>query len=87
MWTITCVIFGSSLLGLACSFLSDEPVFSWVVQGLCALWMLHGATRLHQGGWRSSYKHGATSWLLKDSLAMLIWPVLYNWIAQRAERE
>jgi hypothetical protein len=62
-------------------------MLSWMVQFISALWMLHGAKRLQQGGWRSSHDHRASGWLFKDSLAMLIWPVLYNWIAHRAERE
>lgn len=87
MWAISCAIFSASLLGLICSFLSVDSILIWSLEVACASWMLHGAVRLQQGGWRSSYGRDGALWLVKDSLAMLIWPILYNWIAQRAEKE
>lgn len=87
MWTITCVIFGCSLTGLAGSLLSDDPLMAWGVEAVCAWWMLHGSIRLKEGGWRPSFGRDGAIWIVKDSLAMLIWPILYNWIARRAEKE
>lgn len=87
MWTIACVIFGSSFVGLTCSILSADPLWTWGLEAVCALWMLHGSIRLKEGGWRPSYGRDGAIWILKDSVAMLIWPILYKWIAHRAEKE
>jgi hypothetical protein len=87
MWKLACAVFSSSCTGLASSFMADEAWTSMLIQQATFFWMMHGARRLGQGGWRSSYGRDGAVWLIKDGLAMLIWPILYRWIARRSETE
>ena len=88
MWMFVCGIFGGSLIGLVFDFcVSVEPWAILLVQIITGLWMMYGAYKLEGGGWRSSYGRDGAVWILKDSMAMLIWPIMYRWIVHRGEIE
>jgi hypothetical protein len=87
MSQLVCIVFGSCVLALACALTVDQAWIPIAVQLGGCFWMLHGASRLKEGGWRPSFGRDGAIWIIKDSLAMLIWPILYNWIARRAEKE
>ena len=47
----------------------------------CPAWMVFGTRLLKEVEWKRSYgAAGGLTWLLKDALAMVLWPVLLKWI-------
>lgn len=88
MWVFCCAVFGSCLIGLMFLFsVGDKGWGTMALQFATYYWMVHGAHKLLEGGWRSSFGRDGASWILKDSLAMLIWPIMYRWIVRRSETE
>ncbi len=56
--------------------------FTWPI--LIIFWMHLGLGRLRDAEWVRAYgSAGGVSWLFKDSVAMVLWPVLLKWIHSR----
>jgi hypothetical protein len=79
MWVFVCGVFDLCF--------SVDPWAILLVQISVALWMNHGAYKLNEGGWRSSYGRDGPVWILKDSLTLMLWPIMYRWIVHRGEIE
>jgi hypothetical protein len=73
MWLLVCVIFGTSVAGLAGAMCSPSAGLISLVQGAVFTWLLCGASQLQKAVWRPSFG--------RDKAALMIWPVLKRWIA------
>jgi hypothetical protein len=80
-------MFGSCAIGLMYAVIGESAGGALALQAATLWWMLHGAKRLNQSGWRASHGRDGTVWIVKDSLALVIWPILCGWIARQAEME
>lgn len=87
MWIFSCAVFGASIAGMLANLANPSPMTWGLVQAVVFGWILRGAARLQECGWRASYGRDSAVWIVKDTVAMLIWPILQRWIAHRAETE
>lgn len=74
--TLASAFAGGIAGSIAFSLVNDGETPS-VFTFLLTIWLGIGAERLDKAGWTRSYGiDGGLTWLWKDTLAMLIWPVL-----------
>ena len=85
--TFSCAVLGSAFGSFIYRFLNEGDE-SQIVPFLLSGWLAYGAHRLEKIWWKRSYgNESGLAWLWKDTLAMLIWPVLHSRIQAHKKKD